>query len=125
MVLDVVMFYRYTSNIQNSTILCRAVSVGERGEWESTRVPPSSDALGWWIWEDCTCFLHGPRWLCEGTVPIGQVVDKGQPQILGSQPPASHAGYGREAENRIGAPGKHLALRIMGGESRGVGVGQH
>jgi hypothetical protein len=42
-------------------------------------------------------------------------VNKGQPQVPGSQPLASHAGYGGGAENRIGAPG------VKGGEGSGRG----
>jgi hypothetical protein len=37
-----------------------------------------------------------------------------QPQVPGSQPLASHAGYGRGAENRIGAPGQHSGPREEG-----------
>jgi hypothetical protein len=40
------------------------------------------------------------------------MVDKGQPQVPGSQPPALHARYSRGAENRIEAPGWHLAPKI-------------
>ena len=51
------------------------------------------------------------------------MVDEGQPQVPGSQSPASHTGYGEEAENRIGAPGRHSAPEIRE-EGRGkVGTG--
>ena len=46
-------------------------------------------------------------WLCEATDPTWQGVDKGQPPVTGSQSLASHAGYSRGAENRLGAPGRH------------------
>ena len=44
-------------------------------------------------------------WLCEATGPIQWGVDKGQPLVTGSQSLASHAGYSRGAENRMGAGG--------------------
>ena len=53
--------------------------------------------------------------------PIWQGVDKGQPQVPGSQPPAFYAGYGRGAENRIGAPGWYSAPGMKRGEGRGGG----
>ena len=54
--------------------------------------------------------FHSARmgiWLCEAIDPTQQRVDKGQPLIPGSQSLASHTGYGRGAENRIGALGQH------------------
>jgi hypothetical protein len=62
----------------------------------------SSSALGGWRQEDCAHFPHSPGWASgcvKPLMPHGRVVDKGQPQIPGSQPPASHAGYGGVAEN--------------------------
>jgi hypothetical protein len=44
--------------------------------------------------------------LCEVTDPAQQGVDKGQSPVSDSQSLASHAGYSREAENRIGDPGR-------------------
>jgi hypothetical protein len=44
-------------------------------------------------------------WLCKATDPTRWGVDKGQPPIPGSQSLASHTGYGRGAENRIGVLG--------------------
>jgi hypothetical protein len=38
-------------------------------------------------------------------------MDKEQPLIPGSQSPASHAGYGREDENRIGDTGREQRER--------------
>ena len=52
-------------------------------------------------------FPQGPRWssgYVKPLTPHGREVDKGQPPVPGSQSPASHAGYRRRAENRIGAP---------------------
>jgi hypothetical protein len=60
-------------------------------------------------------------WLCEATDPIWQGVDKGQPLVPGSQSLASHAGYGRGAEKRIGDPGWYSALEGKGREVRGKG----
>ena len=54
--------------------------------------------------------------------PHGRGVDKGQLLVPGSQSLAFHAGYGREAENRIGAPGQHSAQR--GKEERSGGEGE-
>jgi hypothetical protein len=59
-------------------------------------------------------------WLCQATDPTQRVVDMGQPQVPGSHSPASHTGYSREAENRIGVSGLHLALKIRE-EGRGRG----
>ena len=76
---------------------------------------PSSCALGRWPWEDCQILFTQPWvgiWLCEATDPTWQGVDKGQPLVPGSQSLASHAGYGRGAENKIGAPGQHQAPEI-------------
>jgi hypothetical protein len=60
------------------------------------------------------CYPRGPGWASgcvRPLIPQGrQVVDKGQPQVSGSKPPASHAGYCRVAENKIGDPEWHLAL---------------
>ena len=61
-------------------------------------------------------------WLCEATDPTRQVVDKGQPQVPGSQAPASHAEYGGVAENKIGALGQHSDLGMRRGEGRGEGA---
>ena len=47
------------------------------------------------------------------------MVDKGQPQVPGSQPLTSDAGYCGGAENRIGALGQHLGLGMKGGEGGG------
>jgi hypothetical protein len=61
----------------------------------------SSGTLGRWTREDCQMLSTRPWvgiWLCEAQ-------DKGQPLVPGSQSLASHAGYGRGAKNRIGAPG--------------------
>ena len=50
------------------------------------------------------------------------MVDKGQPQVPGSQPLASHPGYGGGAENKIGTLGQHSGQEVKGGEGRGRGV---
>jgi hypothetical protein len=63
-------------------------------------------------------------WLCEATDPTRQGVDKEQHPVPGSQSLAFHAGHGRGAENRIGAPGWHLAQEIQeerAGGKRGAG----
>ena len=60
-------------------------------------------------------------WLCEATDPSWLGVDKGQNPVPDSQSLASHTGYGRGAENRIGAPGWHLAPGRKGREGRGRG----
>ena len=68
--------------------------------------------------EDCQILSMQPRvgiWLCEATNPTQWGVDKGQPLVPGSQSLASHAGYSRGAENRIGAAGQHSGPR---GESK-------
>ena len=56
----------------------------------------------------------GRCWRTAGHFPPGprQGVDKVQPLVLGFQSPASHAGYGRGAENRKEAPGQHQAPEI-------------
>lgn len=54
--------------------------------------------------------FHAARvgiWLCEVIDPTRQGVDKGQAPVPGSQSLASHAGYGRGVEIRIGASGRH------------------
>jgi hypothetical protein len=85
-----------------------------------------SHALGGQMGEDCQTLSTRPRmgiWLCEATDPAWQGVDKGQLLVPGSQSLASHAGYDRGAENRIGAPGRHSAPEIRE-EGRGkVGTG--
>ena len=50
--------------------------------------------------------------LCQATYPTQRVVDKGQLQVPGSQPLASHAESGEGAENRIGAQGAALGPEI-------------
>jgi hypothetical protein len=45
---------------------------------------------------------------------------QGAAKLPVSQPPAFHTGYGRGAENRIGAPGQHSASEIKE-ENRGRG----
>jgi hypothetical protein len=50
-------------------------------------------------------------WLCEAAGGWG--VDKGQLPVPGSQTLASHAGYGRGAENRIGDPGGHWVVPMQ------------
>jgi hypothetical protein len=101
---------------------CGAMGVGKRGEWERTRIPPEFRCSGRL---DAGGLLHAFHvapvgvWLCEATDPTWWVVDKGQPQVPGSQPPASHAGYCRGAENRqIGAPGQPLAPGMKKGKGR-------
>ena len=62
-------------------------------------------ALGRPLREDCLTLSTHPWmgiWLCKTTEPTWCGVDKGQPSIPGSLFLASHAGYGRGAENRIG-----------------------
>jgi hypothetical protein len=61
----------------------------------------------------------GAIWLCEATDPTWRGVDKGQPLVPGSQFLASHTGYGREAENRIGAPGQHSQPQRYGKRAEG------
>ena len=105
---------------------CRAVGEGEEG---SRRVPAShqsSSVLGRRTHGRTSHASHmapggGGIWLCQATDPTRQVVDKGQPQVPGSQPPVSHAGYGRGSENRIGAPGAALCPGDKGREVRGRG----
>ena len=106
---------------------------GYRGKKGGGREPAScqsSSALGRQMQEDCQMLSMWPRvsiWLCEATNPTWQRVDKEQPLVPGSQPPASHAGYGRGAENRIGALGWHLSLEVWeerAGERRALG-GSH
>ena len=86
---------------------------GYRGKKGGGREPAScqsSSALGRQMQEDCQMLSMWPRvsiWLCEATNTTWQGVDKEQPLVPGSQPPASHAGYGRVAENRIGALGEY------------------
>jgi hypothetical protein len=50
--------------------------------------------------------------------------EQGVAAVPGSQSPASHTGYGRGAENRIGAPGQHSALEGKGREISGRGVAE-
>jgi hypothetical protein len=97
--------------------------VWERGEW--WKVPEShqsSGALGGQTREDCWTLSMQPWvgiWLCEATDPTWQGVDKGQPPIPVSQSLASHAGYGRGADNRIEAPGQTLSPGDKWRECRG------
>ena len=67
-------------------------------------------------------FPLGPGW-ASGCVkpltPLGGGVDKGQPLVLGSQSPASHSGYGRGAENKIGATGLHSLPQRHGKRAEG------
>ena len=52
------------------------------------------------------------------------MADKGQSQLPGSQPTASHSGYGGGGENRIGAPGQHSTPGMKAGEGKErVGAG--
>ena len=51
------------------------------------------------------------------------MVDKGQPQVPGSQSPESYAGYSRGGENRIEALGRHTALEIREEEQGRGGTG--
>jgi hypothetical protein len=60
-------------------------------------------------------------WLCEATDPTQRGVDKGQSPVPGSQSLASHDGYDRGAENRMGVPGQHSAPEIW--EERAGGEG--
>jgi hypothetical protein len=71
---------------------------------------PSSRSLGRLRQEDCwTLSMRRPVgiWLYEATDPTQPRVDKGQPLVPGTQSLASHNGYDRGAENRIGALGQH------------------
>jgi hypothetical protein len=55
--------------------------------------------------EDYWMLSTKPRvgiWLCQATDPTQRGVDKGKPPVPGSQSLASHTGYGRGAENRMG-----------------------
>jgi hypothetical protein len=77
--------------------------------------------------EDCQTLSTRPQvgiWLCEATDPTRQGVDKGQPPVPGSQSLASHAGYGGEAENRIGAPEIRKEGRGRGGAQGGSHTGK-
>ena len=83
--------------------------VGKRKEEESQR--SARDPVLWAGGRGRTagCF---PGWAYGCVKPLtphsGMVgVDKEQPPVSGSQSLASHAGYSRGAENRIGAPGRH------------------
>jgi hypothetical protein len=97
---------------------CGAGCVGEEGGGKEPTSGQSSCALGRQTREDCRTLSTRPQvgiWLCEATDPTWQGVDKGQPPyqgIPGSQSPASHTGYGRGAESRIGAPEQHQAPEI-------------
>jgi hypothetical protein len=54
------------------------------------------------------------------------VVDRGQLQVPGSQPPVSRAVYGRGAENRIEAPWRHSARdERRRGQGKGALDGSH
>ena len=74
----------------------------------------SSSALGRRTREDWQTLSTQPWvgiWLCKATDTTRQVVDKGQPQVPGSQSLASHIGYRGGVENRIGALGQHSPQR--------------
>ena len=91
--------------------------MGKEGVERETESRQSSGALGglddFWV----------GMWLCEATDPTQQWVNKGQPPVPDSQTLASHTGYSREAENRIGAPEQHLARRYEIQEERAGGEG--
>lgn len=54
------------------------------------------------------------------------MVDRGQLQVPGSQPPVSRAVYGRGAENRIEAPWRHSARdERRRGQGKGALDGSH
>jgi hypothetical protein len=96
--------------ITRAEVHCRAVGVGGEGDGREPTSGQSSCALGRRTWEDCWTISMRPRvgiWLCEATDPTRWGLDRGQPPVPGSQSLASHAGYSREAENRIGAPERH------------------
>ena len=98
---------------------------GKEGSGREPTSRQSSCALGRRTLEDCRTLSMRPRvgiWLFEATDPTWQVVDKGQPLVPGSQPPASHSGYSRGAENRIGATGRHLAPGMKREEGWGEGA---
>ena len=76
-----------------------------KGEWEETRILPEFQCSGWADAGGLLYAFHvapGGHLAVLATDPTRRVVDKGQPQVLGSQSPASHAGYCRGAKNRIG-----------------------
>jgi hypothetical protein len=74
----------------------------------------SSGALGGLTMEDCRSLSMRPQvgiWQCEATDPTRQGGRQGEPLVPGSQSLASHTGYSRGAENRIGTPGVALGPR--------------
>jgi hypothetical protein len=91
--------------------------VGNRGVGESAHVPPEFLCSGW---ADMGGLLDTFHMAPGGHLDVlghGRHTasgGQGQPQVPGSQSPASHAGYGREAENRIGAPGGGTQLGDKG-----------
>ena len=97
---------------------------GVREEWGG-REPmsgQSSCALGRQTQEDCwmlSTWSGVDIWLMKPLTPHGVGVDKEQSPVPGSQSPASHAGYSRGAENRIGALGWQSAPERKGREVRG------
>ena len=65
-------------------VQCRAVGVGERGEWERTRVLPEFRCSRWADGEECRALHEAPVgvWLCEVTDPSPKWVDREQSKVL-------------------------------------------
>jgi hypothetical protein len=88
---------------------------------ESAPVPPEFWCFGQ---DNAGGLLDAFHEALDGPLAHGRGLDKGQPLVPGSQSLASHAGYGRGAENRIGVPGWHSAPEIQeerAGERRALG----
>ena len=109
-------------NLQRTTKLWGRGYVGKRGMGECQR--PARVSVLWDGGQGRTagCFPCSPRWASSWVKPLtpyGGRDGGGQGAVPGSQSLASHAGYGRGAENRIGAPGRHSSPRRCGKRAEG------
>jgi hypothetical protein len=110
-------------NLQRTTKLWGRGYVGKRGMGECQR--PARVSVLWDGGQGRTagCFPCSPRWASSWVKPLtphsGGGGGEGVAPVPGSQSLASHTGYGRGAENRIGDPRRHSALEIWEESKKG------